>query len=428
MADIDHFNEGSDYYKALYTAAPPSPSWSSPVSSSTRGDILPILEPHPAANPRTGKVLFGSASQTSFVQQQSAISPRAVVPKRCNLIYLPQPCSADRDPRRRHTAHGERGAHQGVGVFGFEGFANRENVPFAELYHIPEAEVLRGTLSARSTAPPPHAAQPRGSSTSPPPSKGRSRPVLVPYTYHTDDIRFAVREKTGVVTTSSVSPAIDPGIYYFYAIKTIGEIHDKGRKARLPYIITLPLASVDSLLSHSGGLPSSAPLQIQLALPRGPQSAPQPGGKAGAQGLGEGGDDVSGGRREDCHVGDILSGSAILAAIASRLPGDNNTRDQVVSGLRWIGLLGAEKATVGWKDGGEETLTSTLMRMATLFRGDTPPWRVFTPYFGRRADGSKYAGSSKEARDMCELLRRGWRRRAWDVAREALMFELWSWD
>ncbi|KAF8525564.1 hypothetical protein BU17DRAFT_83833 [Hysterangium stoloniferum] len=34
-----------------------------------------------------------------------------------------------------------------VGVFGFEGYANRDSVPFAELYNIPEAEeVLRGTL------------------------------------------------------------------------------------------------------------------------------------------------------------------------------------------------------------------------------------------------------------------------------------------
>ncbi|KAF8523494.1 hypothetical protein BU17DRAFT_63783 [Hysterangium stoloniferum] len=33
-----------------------------------------------------------------------------------------------------------------VGVFGFAGYANRDSVPFAELYDIPEAEVLRGTL------------------------------------------------------------------------------------------------------------------------------------------------------------------------------------------------------------------------------------------------------------------------------------------
>ncbi|KAF8530376.1 hypothetical protein BU17DRAFT_79105 [Hysterangium stoloniferum] len=31
--------------------------------------------------------------------------------------------------------------------------------------------------------------------------------------------------------------------------------------------------------------------------------------------------------------------------------------------------------------------------------------RGCTSYFGRRADGSMYAGSSKEAMDMCELLR-----------------------
>ncbi|KAF8530362.1 hypothetical protein BU17DRAFT_60104 [Hysterangium stoloniferum] len=126
------------------------------------------------------------------------------------------------------------------------------------------------------------------------------------------------------------------------------------------------------------------------------------------------------------HGGDVVTGSAILAAIISLPPGDKNTRDQVVSGLRWIGLLGAEKATaragifllhrfgVQWKDDGEETLTSTLITYVGLpcgiatqlvLDGENKTKGVSTPYFGRRADGSKYVGSRKEAREMCELLR-----------------------
>ncbi|KAF8530372.1 hypothetical protein BU17DRAFT_60112 [Hysterangium stoloniferum] len=199
---------------------------------------------------------------------------------------------------------------------------------------------------------------------------------LVPYTYHTDVIRFAVRKKTGVVTTGY----------------TIGEIHDKGRKvregreciqilARLTDIITLPvhLSSPSSPIARAS-CPRTAPrtaLQIRLVLPRGPLRPAQPGRflnhaqptvipgggiqlmqsaapiQVRVRGLYdipeaeevlrgtlwwggwlvEGGDDVGGGR-------------ASLAAIASLLPGDKITRDQVVSCLRWIGFLGAEKATV----------------------------------------------------------------------------------
>ncbi|KAF8523484.1 hypothetical protein BU17DRAFT_85792 [Hysterangium stoloniferum] len=145
------------------------------------------------------------------------------------------------------------------------------------------------------------------------------------------------------------------------------------------------------------------------------------------------------------------SESAILAAIASLLPDDRNTRNQVVSGLRWMATLldtlraRLEEARryeqgeqdmivfqhrfgVQWKDGGEETLTSTLITygnplpggytamaltvglpcgiaMQLVLDGEIKTKGVCTPYFGRRADGSKYADSSKEARDMCELLR-----------------------
>ena len=75
---------------------------------------------------------------------------------------------------------------------------------------------------------------------------------LIPYTFHADVIKSAIRSKTNVVTTSYVSPAmreldaevkkagiivmneigLDPGIDHLYAIKTINEVHEKGGKVR----------------------------------------------------------------------------------------------------------------------------------------------------------------------------------------------------
>ncbi|TFY63258.1 hypothetical protein EVG20_g6390 [Dentipellis fragilis] len=86
---------------------------------------------------------------------------------------------------------------------------------------------------------------------------------LIPYIYHADVIKAAIKGKTNVVTTSYVSPAIreldaaakeagiivmneiglDPGIDHLYAVKTIDEIHAKGGK-------------VQQFLSYCGGLPA----------------------------------------------------------------------------------------------------------------------------------------------------------------------------
>lgn len=71
---------------------------------------------------------------------------------------------------------------------------------------------------------------------------------LVPFIHHADVIRSAIRGKTHVVVTSYVSPAmreldtaakeagitvlnevgVDPGVDHLYAVKAIGEIHEKG--------------------------------------------------------------------------------------------------------------------------------------------------------------------------------------------------------
>lgn len=73
---------------------------------------------------------------------------------------------------------------------------------------------------------------------------------LVPYIYHVEIIKLAIKNKVNVVTTSYVSPAIweldstakeagivvlnevgvDPGVDHLYAVKTIDEVHAKGGK------------------------------------------------------------------------------------------------------------------------------------------------------------------------------------------------------
>jgi saccharopine dehydrogenase (NADP+, L-glutamate forming) len=84
---------------------------------------------------------------------------------------------------------------------------------------------------------------------------------LIPYTFHANVIKSAIRNKKNVVTTSYVSPAmmaldaeakaagitvmneigLDPGIDHLYAIKTIDEVHRAGGK-------------ILSFLSYCGGL------------------------------------------------------------------------------------------------------------------------------------------------------------------------------
>lgn len=86
---------------------------------------------------------------------------------------------------------------------------------------------------------------------------------LIPYTYHAQVIKSAIRFKKNVVTTSYVSPAmlelegdvkragivvmneigLDPGIDHLYAVKTIEEVHAAGGK-------------ISSFLSYCGGLPA----------------------------------------------------------------------------------------------------------------------------------------------------------------------------
>ncbi|KAF4341307.1 saccharopine dehydrogenase [Fusarium beomiforme] len=104
---------------------------------------------------------------------------------------------------------------------------------------------------------------------------------LVPFVHHATVVRSAIKGKTNVVTTSYVSPAIheleeqakdagitvlnevgvDPGIDHLYAIKTIGEVHDKGGK-------------ILEFHSYCGGLPapeaSDNPLRFKFSWsPRG---------------------------------------------------------------------------------------------------------------------------------------------------------------
>ncbi|KAG0034368.1 saccharopine dehydrogenase (NADP+, L-glutamate-forming) [Podila clonocystis] len=86
---------------------------------------------------------------------------------------------------------------------------------------------------------------------------------LIPYTFHAQVIKSALKSKTNVVTTSYVSPAmmafdeaakaagvvvmneigVDPGVDHLYALKTINEVHAEGGK-------------ILSFLSYCGGLPA----------------------------------------------------------------------------------------------------------------------------------------------------------------------------
>ena len=76
---------------------------------------------------------------------------------------------------------------------------------------------------------------------------------LIPYAHHPKVIEAAIKNKTNVVTTSYVSPAIraldqaakqagivvlnevgvDPGVDHCYAVKTISEVHAQHGKVRL---------------------------------------------------------------------------------------------------------------------------------------------------------------------------------------------------
>lgn len=95
---------------------------------------------------------------------------------------------------------------------------------------------------------------------------------LVPYVYHPEIIKLAIKNKVNVITTSYISPAIrdldaaakkagivvlnevgvDPGVDHLYAIKTIGEVHAKGGKVFSSPLI-LPFVATSSNQSFQSG-------------------------------------------------------------------------------------------------------------------------------------------------------------------------------
>lgn len=82
---------------------------------------------------------------------------------------------------------------------------------------------------------------------------------LVPYVFHPNVIKAAIKGKTNVVTTSYISPAIrelegeikkagiivmnefglDPGVDHLYVVKVVDEVHAKGGKVSLVHDIFL---------------------------------------------------------------------------------------------------------------------------------------------------------------------------------------------
>lgn len=104
---------------------------------------------------------------------------------------------------------------------------------------------------------------------------------LIPYTFHANVIKSAIKYKKHVVTTSYVSDAmkeleaeakeagivvmneigLDPGLDHLYAVKTIDDVHKAGGKVSY----TTPhdrfsafkfSSQITSFLSYCGGLPA----------------------------------------------------------------------------------------------------------------------------------------------------------------------------
>jgi len=109
---------------------------------------------------------------------------------------------------------------------------------------------------------------------------------LIPYTHHAAVIRAALTTGTHVVTTSYVNPemqsldadvkakglvvlnevGMDPGIDHLYAVKTIGEVHDKGGKIKHFYSYSCGLPAPEAANNPLGYKFSWSPRGVLLAL------------------------------------------------------------------------------------------------------------------------------------------------------------------
>ncbi|KAJ8074837.1 hypothetical protein PM082_019162 [Marasmius tenuissimus] len=124
---------------------------------------------------------------------------------------------------------------------------------------------------------------------------------LIPYTYHADVIKAAIKGKTdSVVMTSSISSAmrelhpaakeagiivlneigLDPGIDHLYAVKTIDEVHEQGGKVRYPplkyYTHSEPFFPVDQEVLYLLQWPPLAPTRFQVPTPSATNSPSHP--------------------------------------------------------------------------------------------------------------------------------------------------------
>jgi hypothetical protein len=108
---------------------------------------------------------------------------------------------------------------------------------------------------------------------------------LIPYTFHAAVIKYAIKGKARIFTTSYVSPAmreldqqakdvgivilneigLDPGIDHLYVIKTIDEVHAKGGKVLLFCYLMYQLRWTNTYTEHrsSNSFPTAVVFPFQ---------------------------------------------------------------------------------------------------------------------------------------------------------------------
>ncbi|KAL9044187.1 MAG: hypothetical protein Q9214_002655, partial [Letrouitia sp. 1 TL-2023] len=209
---------------------------------------------------------------------------------------------------------------------------------------------------------------------------------LVPYIYHAGVIKSAIKSETHVVTTSYVSEAtraldaaakqagitvfnevgVDPGVDHLYAIKKINEVHAKGGKVREFY-------------SYCGGLPApdcaNNPLGFKFSWsPRGALLSQRNSARY-----------LQNGRIVDISSADLMatakphhvmegydfvaySNRDSVRSELAKFPTKAES-ERIISGMKWMGILSSEKATVA---GGNllDTLCARLEKLMSFQPGE----------------------------------------------------------
>ncbi|KAI7771541.1 hypothetical protein LZL87_011744 [Fusarium oxysporum] len=236
---------------------------------------------------------------------------------------------------------------------------------------------------------------------------------LVPFVHHAAIVQSAIKGNTNVVTTNYDSPAIreleyhakaagitalnevgvDPGVDHLYAIKTIGEVHEKDGK----------------FYSYCGGLPapevSDSPLRFKFSWsPRSALLSQQnsatflQGGKVieisnkdlldtGSKAwLNEG--------LKWSHIQQQLTGAAFAAEVDLLAKVDEvcsfrspEERSKILAGLKWMGLFSDEVAAV--RDSPLDTLSDQLDKLCSFQVGERDLVMLQHKFVVEWTDGTK---------------------------------------